>query len=53
MELWVCMSSCQKKLYRTVDQSLLVFKRQEKEEDHLREKKKIIADEGSQERIVS
>lgn len=47
------MNSSKKKIYRTVDQSLPVFKRQENEKNPLRERKKITADERSQERIVS
>lgn len=48
IELWVCMSSCKKKIiYRTVDQRVLVFKRQEKEESLSKERKKITEDDKS------
>lgn len=38
---------------RRVGQRLLVFKRQTKEEDPLKERKKVMEDEASQERTVS
>lgn len=53
IELWACMHSCKKEVYRkTVDQSLLVFKRQEKEENPSKERK-ITEDEESQDRRIS